>query len=145
MWARSRLVTLRSGKLFEHFYLFCGTLSGVWLAHELYEIFGIKQKLNGATAQATYDELADMLGEPLMTLEVADTSATGAGLLGLYALGLIDAALLRVAITVEPGPVYTPYPGRHKVYKQHHREHWVLCRGMVAMGEALENLKEGFL
>ncbi|MCS7039325.1 MAG: glucuronate isomerase, partial [Caldilineales bacterium] len=28
----------------EHFYLFRGTPSGVWLAHELYEVFGIRQK-----------------------------------------------------------------------------------------------------
>src|SRR5512139_3795815 len=48
----------------EHFYLFRGTPSGVWLAHELYEIFGIQQKLNGATAQATYDELAGKLASP---------------------------------------------------------------------------------
>src|SRR5512135_1017245 len=48
----------------EHFYLFRGTPSGVWLAHELYEVFGIKQKLNGATAQATYDELVDKLARP---------------------------------------------------------------------------------
>jgi len=48
----------------EHFYLFRGTPSGVWLAHELYEVFGIKQKLNGATAQVTYDELADKLASP---------------------------------------------------------------------------------
>ncbi len=48
----------------EHFYLFRGTPSGAWLAHELYEIFGVQQKLNGATAQATYDELADKLATP---------------------------------------------------------------------------------
>jgi len=48
----------------ENFYLFRGTPSGVWLAHELYEVFGIKQKLNGATAQATYDELVDKLARP---------------------------------------------------------------------------------
>jgi glucuronate isomerase len=48
----------------EHFYLFRGTPSGVWLAHELYEVFGIKQKLNGATAQATYDDLAEKLARP---------------------------------------------------------------------------------
>lgn len=48
----------------DHFHLFRGTPSGVWLAHELYEIFGIRQKLNGATAQATYDELADKLAQP---------------------------------------------------------------------------------
>lgn len=48
----------------EYFYLFRGTPSGVWLAHELYEIFGITQKLTGATAQAIYDELADKLAQP---------------------------------------------------------------------------------
>lgn len=48
----------------EHFYLFRGTPSGVWLAHELYEIFGIQQKLSGATAQAIYDELEHKLAQP---------------------------------------------------------------------------------
>jgi len=48
----------------ENFYLFRGTPSGAWLAHELYEVFGIKQKLKGATAQAIYDELADKLARP---------------------------------------------------------------------------------
>jgi glucuronate isomerase len=47
----------------DHFYLFRGTPSGVWLAHELYEVFGIQQKLTGATAQATYDELAERLSQ----------------------------------------------------------------------------------
>jgi len=48
----------------DHFYLFRGTPSGVWLAHELYEVFGIKQKLTGATAQAIYDKLAEKLARP---------------------------------------------------------------------------------
>lgn len=48
----------------DHFYLFRGTPSGVWLAHELYQVFGIQQKLTGATAQATYDELAAKLARP---------------------------------------------------------------------------------
>lgn len=48
----------------DHFYLFRGTPSGVWLAHELYEVFGIRQKLTSATAQAIYDELADKLARP---------------------------------------------------------------------------------
>ncbi len=48
----------------EHFYLFRGTPTGVWLAHALYEIFGIQQKLTGASAQAIYDELADKLAQP---------------------------------------------------------------------------------
>jgi glucuronate isomerase len=48
----------------EHFYLFRGTPSGSWLAHELYEVFGIQKKLNGATAQETYDEIVDKLAQP---------------------------------------------------------------------------------
>ena len=87
--------------------------------------------------------LADMLGVPLMALEVADTSATGAGLLGMHALGLIRAD--QMARTVDPGPIYSPDPRRHEFYKQHHREYRALRRGMAAMGETLENLKESFL
>ncbi len=48
----------------ENFHLFRGTPSGSWLAQELYEVFGIQQKLTGATAQAIYDELADKLARP---------------------------------------------------------------------------------
>jgi glucuronate isomerase len=48
----------------DHFYLFRGTPSGVWLAHELHEVFGVKQKLAGATAQAIYDELVGKLARP---------------------------------------------------------------------------------
>lgn len=48
----------------DHFTLFRGTPSGAWLAHELYEVFGIQQRLNGATAQAIYDELSDKLARP---------------------------------------------------------------------------------
>lgn len=48
----------------DHFYLFRGTPSGVWLAHELSEVFGIQQKLSTVTAQAIYDELADKLAQP---------------------------------------------------------------------------------
>jgi len=47
-----------------HLYLFRGTPSGVWLAHELHEVFGIQQRLNSATAQAIYDELIDKLARP---------------------------------------------------------------------------------
>jgi gluconokinase len=88
--------------------------------------------------------VADMLGVPLMALDVADTSATGAALLGMVALGQIGADPLRVAPTVEPGPIYTPDPRRHEFYKQHHREYRALRRGMAAMGETLEDLKESY-
>lgn len=86
--------------------------------------------------------VADMLGVPLMALDVADTSATGAGLLGMRALG--RAGAVQLASTVETGTVYTPDPKTHRLYKQHHREYRALRRGMAAMGETLENLKESY-
>ncbi len=86
--------------------------------------------------------LADMLGVPLMALEVADTSATGAALLGMHALGLIGAG--QIAATVEPGPVYSPDARCYQFYRQHHREYRALRRGMTAMGEALDNLRESY-
>ncbi len=48
----------------DSFHLFRGTPSGVWLAHELHEVFGIRQKLTSATAQSIYDELVDKLARP---------------------------------------------------------------------------------
>lgn len=88
--------------------------------------------------------LADMLGVPLMALNVADTSATGAGLLGLHALDPRATDQSIMARRVEPGPVYTPDPKRHQFYEQHHREYGALRRGIAAMGEKLDNLKERY-
>lgn len=48
----------------DHFYLFRGTPSGDWLAHELYGVFGIQQRLMGDTAQEIYDELVHKLAQP---------------------------------------------------------------------------------
>jgi len=48
----------------ENFHLFRGTPSGAWLKQELIEVFGIEQKLNGETAQAIYDEIAEKLDQP---------------------------------------------------------------------------------
>lgn len=45
----------------ENFYLFRGTPSGIWLTSEFYNVFGIRQKLSGATAQAVYDQIAEKL------------------------------------------------------------------------------------
>ena len=41
----------------EHFYLFRGTPSGLWLADELVNLFGVEEKLNGDSAQRIYDHL----------------------------------------------------------------------------------------
>ena len=48
----------------DHFYFFRGTPTGVGLAQELHEVFGIQDKLTGKTAQAIYDELEAKLAMP---------------------------------------------------------------------------------
>ncbi len=48
----------------DHYPLFRGTPTGVWLAQELHEVFGIEEKLSGETAQMVYDQLETKLAMP---------------------------------------------------------------------------------
>lgn len=48
----------------ENFHLFRGTPTGMWLTHELHDVFGVRKKLNGKTAQEIYDQIADCLAKP---------------------------------------------------------------------------------
>jgi glucuronate isomerase len=48
----------------DNFYLFRGTPTGVWLASELGEVFGIEGKLTGETAQDVYDQIEAKLAMP---------------------------------------------------------------------------------
>ncbi|MFZ4627829.1 MAG: glucuronate isomerase [Blastocatellia bacterium] len=48
----------------DHFQLFRGTPTGMWLAHELHDVFGVEEKLTSRTAQAVYDQIADCLTKP---------------------------------------------------------------------------------
>jgi len=48
----------------EHWYLFRGTPTGAWLDHELYDLFGVRVRLNGRTAQRVYDQVAERLASP---------------------------------------------------------------------------------
>ena len=48
----------------ENFYLFRGTPTGLWLNHELHSVFGIDDKLTGASAQDIYDQIAARLATP---------------------------------------------------------------------------------
>jgi glucuronate isomerase len=48
----------------DNFYLFRGTPTGAWLAHELHVVFGIDEKLTGETAQVVYDQIAEKLARP---------------------------------------------------------------------------------
>lgn len=48
----------------ENFYLFRGTPTGMWLTHELYDVFGVEDKLTGESASDIYDQIADCLQNP---------------------------------------------------------------------------------
>ncbi len=48
----------------DHFHLFRGTPSGLWLAHELTSVFNVTQPLTSRTAQVIYDQVADCLARP---------------------------------------------------------------------------------
>jgi glucuronate isomerase len=48
----------------ENFYLFRGTPTGMWLNHELYDVFGVEDKLTDESAQDIYDQIAAKLESP---------------------------------------------------------------------------------
>ncbi|MDQ3865134.1 MAG: glucuronate isomerase [Actinomycetota bacterium] len=48
----------------EAFYLFRGTPSGLWLATELVEVFGVDERLDGESAQRIYDYLEERIASP---------------------------------------------------------------------------------
>jgi glucuronate isomerase len=52
-------------KLFcENFHLFRGTPSGIWLTHELSEVFGVDEKPNASNADRLFDSVSDKLSSP---------------------------------------------------------------------------------
>jgi len=58
----------RGWQLFaEHFHLFRGTPSALWLQHELADVFGIEEKLNGNSAQRIYDRIEGVIRTPDFT------------------------------------------------------------------------------
>jgi len=48
----------------DHFHLFRGTPTGMWLRHELASVFGVEEKLTTESAQRIYDQIAAMLTSP---------------------------------------------------------------------------------
>ncbi len=48
----------------ENFYLFRGTPTGGWLKHELYDVFGVRKRLDGDTAMEIYDQIQQALQKP---------------------------------------------------------------------------------
>jgi glucuronate isomerase len=51
----------------DHWYLFRGTPTGMWLRDELQGVFGITHKINSDNAQTIYDALAEKLASPEFT------------------------------------------------------------------------------
>lgn len=48
----------------DNFYLFRGTPTGMWLAHELSDVFGVDEKLTSQSAQSIYNHIAAQLATP---------------------------------------------------------------------------------
>ncbi len=48
----------------EQYHLFAGTPSRLWIDHALCDVFGIPTRLSAATADETYDAIADKLAQP---------------------------------------------------------------------------------
>lgn len=48
----------------EHWHLFRGTPTGAWVDHELHDLFGVRVRLTGQTAQRVYDQIAERLASP---------------------------------------------------------------------------------
>lgn len=48
----------------SHFHLFAGTPTGLWLKHELVELFGVEERPSAANADALYDHLVARLTQP---------------------------------------------------------------------------------
>ena len=48
----------------RHWYLFRGTPTGIWLEHEMYDLFGIREKLDAGNALAIYDHIQEKLRSP---------------------------------------------------------------------------------
>jgi glucuronate isomerase len=48
----------------ENFYLFRGTPTGLWMAYMFKQVFGLEEKLTGATAQAIYDQIEARVASP---------------------------------------------------------------------------------
>jgi glucuronate isomerase len=53
--------------LCANFHLFRGTPSGIWLTHELSEVFGIDEKPSAANADRLYDAISEKLAQPEFT------------------------------------------------------------------------------
>jgi glucuronate isomerase len=48
----------------EHYFLFRGTPTGAWFDHQLHDLFGVRTKLDGGSAQHIYGQINERLASP---------------------------------------------------------------------------------
>ncbi len=48
----------------DHFYLFRGTPTGMWLKHEMHDVLGVTKRLTSETAMEIYDQIVETLSRP---------------------------------------------------------------------------------
>lgn len=51
----------------DHFYLFRGTPTGMWLTQELVEVFGVTEKLTSESAMRVYEQISSVIADPAFT------------------------------------------------------------------------------
>jgi glucuronate isomerase len=100
-----------------HFHLFRGTPSGIWLNHVFGEVFGIAERLDAGTADASYDHIADCLAQPefrpralldRFRIEVITTTDSPLSDLGHHQQLVDDGWAGRVLPTFRPDSVVDP-------------------------------------
>jgi gluconokinase len=66
--------------------------------------------------------VTDVIGVTVQPIEAADASAVGAGLIGAYALGLVD-SLEAFSASRRVGELYEPDENRSQLYRSYHRQY----------------------
>ncbi|MBV8114759.1 MAG: glucuronate isomerase, partial [Silvibacterium sp.] len=101
----------------EHYYLFRGTPSRMWLDFAFQELFGLTERLSGKTADVYYDTIAEKLGTPeflprtlydRFRLEVLATTDSPLDTLGDHQAVRDSGWKARIIPTFRPDPVVDP-------------------------------------
>ncbi len=103
--------------LADHWHLFRGTPSRLWLTHTLGDVFGIQERLTPASADGIYDRIAACLGRPdfrpralfeRFNIEVLATTESPLESLSYHRLLQESGWKRRVITTFRPDPVVDP-------------------------------------
>ncbi len=101
----------------EHYHLFAGTPTRLWLDHVLATLFDIDQRLSGATADRTYDSIAEKLASPefrpralfeRFNIDVIATTESPLDALASHAALRTSGWSGRIVTTYRPDPVVDP-------------------------------------